>query len=74
MYGNIDLKITADGSWTGNVAGEDISGKWTFEDPTLTLSSELFNATLSFTKDGKLILQEIREDSDEPINTVLTKK
>lgn len=74
MYGNIDLKITADGSWSGNVADEDVSGTWKFKDPTLVLSGEDFNASLSFTDDGKLILQEIREDSDEPINTVLTEK
>lgn len=75
MYGNIDLKIAADGSWSGNVADEDIKGTWKFKDPALVLSSELFNASLSFTDDGKLILQEIRDDeSGEPINTVLTKK
>lgn len=75
MYGNIDLKISAGGTWTGNVADEDIRGTWKFKDPALILSSELFKASLSFTDNGKLILQEIRDgESGEPINTVLTKK
>ena len=74
LYGNIDLTITNDGKWTGNVAKEDIEGTWTFKDPALILKSEWFNASLSFTDDGTLILQEIREDDDEPINTVLTPK
>ena len=43
----------------------------------MVLESELFEARLSFTEDGKLIMQEDREGEDNPenyINTVLTKK
>ena len=74
LYGNIDLTITQDGHWSGNVAKEDVDGTWEFKNPTLSLKSEWFNATLSFTDDGTLIIQELRDDDEEPINTVLTHK
>ncbi len=74
MYGNVDIKITSDGKWSGNITDEEVQGTWEFKNPTLSLKSELWNLSLSFTDDGKLIMQEEIEDSDEPLNTVLTKK
>ena len=74
MYGNVDLTISDGGKWHGNVAGEDLEGSWDYADNSLNLSNELFNAKLSFTKDGKLIMQEDREGNGEYINAVLSKK
>jgi hypothetical protein len=74
MYGNIDLDIRDGGKWSGNVAEEDLEGKWEFDGTTMSLTSELFDATLSFTEDGKLILQEDRAEDGILLNTVMTKK
>ena len=76
-YGNVDLNIEENGKWTGNVADEDLTGTWKIDGNSMVLESELFGARLSFTEDGKLIMQEDREGEDNPenyINTVLTKK
>lgn len=73
LYGNIDLDIQEGGKWTGNVADEDLSGSWTFDGTFFSLSSELFNVTLAFTEDGKLIMQEDRAGDGELLNTVLTR-
>ena len=77
-YGNVDLTIRPGGFWKGNIAEEDLSGKWKLEKGKLILSSDYFNAELGFTDKGKLIMQENRVDivdgSDTIITTVLTKK
>lgn len=70
-YGNIYLDIKSNGKWTGNVADEDLKGKWAFKDNSLKLTSDLFQATLSYTTDGVLILTEDRDGIT--LNTVLTK-
>lgn len=74
MYGNVDLDIKANGTWTGNIAEEDLSGKWEADKDHLNMTSDLINFTLSFTDGGKLIMQEDREEDGELLNTVLTKK
>jgi len=74
MYGHVELTIKEDGKWTGNVAGEDLEGTWEFADNSVNLTSELFNAKLSFTDTGKLIMQEDREGDGEYLNSVLDKK
>ena len=75
MYGNVDLKINANGTWTGNISEEPLNGKWKKDGDTLLLSSEIFNCTLQFSKDGNLLMQEVYEDSDEEaVIVVLTKK
>ncbi|MBR2706541.1 MAG: hypothetical protein IKE74_04785 [Mogibacterium sp.] len=74
MYGNVDLLIGEDGKWKGNVAEENISGTWTYGGNSMLLNSENFNVKLSFTTDGKLIMQEDRDGTGEFINVVLTKK
>ena len=56
MYGNVDLSINEGGQWKGSVTEESLSGTWEYSSGSLLLSSELFNAKLSFTKDGKLII------------------
>lgn len=74
MYGNVDLDIKSGGKWSGNVAGEDLSGTWKADGNALRLESEYFNASLSFTDKNVLVMQEDREDDGEFINTVLIKK
>ncbi len=73
LYGNCDLVIADNGTWTGNVAEEELSGTWEMNGSSMVLSNEIFTAILSFTEDGKLIMQEDRAGDGDLINTVLTK-
>ena len=76
LYGNVDLTIEEGGKWHGNIVDEDTEGTWTFDGKSMKLTSELFEVTLTFAEDGKLIMQEDREgngNSEDFINIVLTK-
>lgn len=77
QYGNVDIKIRIDGTWSGNIAEDDLKGKWTQTDKGLHCSSDMFEFTLAFTKDDVLVMQTVPE-KDNPedviITTVLTKK
>ena len=74
MYGNVELDIKKDGTWTGNIAGEDLKGTWEMDESSAVLESDLFNASLSYTDKNVLIMQEDREGDGDYINTVLKKK
>ena len=72
FYGNVDITIKEDNTWSGNVADVDLQGSWEKSDQGITLSSELFDAELAFTEEGKLVMQENRDDT--VLTAVLTKK
>ena len=72
LYGNLDITVNSNGTWTGNVTGEKISGKWEKVDDHLHMSSELFNFDLEFESSGDLILKETGEDYT--YNTVMIRK
>ncbi len=75
MYGEVEINIKPTGGWSGNIADEEVSGKWEYKNGSLLLTSDLFEATLSFTNDDKLIMQEQRDEDDEALlNTVLSRK
>lgn len=58
LYGNIDLEIKDDGSWTGNITEEDYSGKWSYNGEFITLESDLVNCDLFFAEDGQLMFRD----------------
>lgn len=75
LYGNISLNIKSDGTWKGNITGENLSGSWSENEHGITLKSSLFNAKLFFAESGNLVLEDYRfEDNDEPILIVLSPK
>lgn len=75
FYGNVDLTINPDGTWTGNITEEPLKGKWKEQGGGIYLTSEIFNCNLTFTADGTLIMQEDYEDTDdEAVLVVLTHK
>lgn len=79
LLGNMDIKIKADGTWEGNVVGDNLSGTWTEKDGGINIkcndSSINFGGQMLFTPDGTLIYSYYPfEDSEEPNNIVLTKK
>ncbi len=58
LYGNIDLEIKNDGSWTGNITEEDYSGTWSYNGEYITLESDLVNCDLFFAEDGQLMFRD----------------
>ena len=58
LYGNINLDIKEDGSWTGNITEEDYSGTWSYNGEYITLESELVNCDLFFAEDGQLMFRD----------------
>jgi predicted small secreted protein len=79
LLGNLDLNVKADGTWKGNVAGDDLSGTWTEKDGGIYLKCNdpniNFGGLMVYTPDGTLIYSYYPlENSEEPNNIVLTKK
>lgn len=77
LFGNFDITIKSDGSWSGNIADEPLKGKWVQNGDGLSLTSELFDFDLAFTKEGALVMKHVPDDDYEesdPIIIVLTKK
>lgn len=74
MYNTVQIEVKKDGTWKGRIVDEDLNGTWTFDGQDMSLTSDLFEAKLSFTDDGKLIMREDREGNGDYINTVLTKR
>ena len=75
LYGNIDVTVNKDGTWKGNITGEELGGKYEYLGDHMHMTDSLagiFDFDLAFDKGGNLIL--IDTDSDDEVNTVLTKK
>lgn len=81
LYGNIDITIKDDGTWTGNITETDFKGSWEKEGNSLHVVSDDgdIDFLFSFTENGTLVMQRDISDEDEDgdaeyVNTVLTKK
>ena len=79
LYGNIDITIKEDGTWSGNITEEDMSGTWTREGTDLHVVSDDgdIDFLFAFTESGSLVMQRDTADEGEEadyVNTVLTKK
>ena len=75
LYGNIDVTVNKDGTWKGNITGEELGGTYEYLGDHMHMTDSLagiFDFDLAFDKGGNLIL--IDTDSDDEVNTVLTKK
>lgn len=75
FYGNVDLVVNSNGSWTADITEEKLGGTWKEAGDHIHLddTSRLdFDFDLSFDKTGALIMTETADDGTE-INTVLTK-
>lgn len=75
MYGSVEVNVLKDGTWDARITGEPIGGTWENKGDYLHMNdtkAELFSFDLAFDKQGNLIM--IDSDSDDPINTVLTRK
>ncbi|MBQ6440342.1 MAG: hypothetical protein IJJ06_09510 [Mogibacterium sp.] len=72
LYGNIDITVKENGTWTGNITGEKLGGKWEQVGDHLHMDNDLFSFDLSFESSGEMIL--IETGDDYTFNTVMTKK
>lgn len=71
LYGNVRITVNADGTWTGNISEEDLSGKWEDKGTYLHMDNEMFSFDLAFDEAGTLVMIENNDGSE--LNTVLTK-
>ncbi|MBQ6388063.1 MAG: hypothetical protein IJH90_00340 [Mogibacterium sp.] len=82
LYGNVDLTVNANGTWTADITGEQLGGKWYDKGDYLWLedSNEIFSFGIAYNKSGNLIMMEqvddegVSSDDGEYINSVLTRK
>ena len=77
QFGNVDIKVRLDGTWSGNIADEDLKGSWKQYGDGIYCSSDLFEFTLAYTQNNVLIMRTVPEEDnpeDVIITTVLTKK
>lgn len=72
LYGNIDITVNENGTWTGNITGEKLGGKWEQVGDRLHMDDELFSFDLAFESSGELML--IETGDDYTFNTVMSKK
>ena len=74
QYGNVDIEVKEDGTWSGNLTDEDFTGKWTETNEGLHLTSDFFNFDLMFTEDDVLVMRYSADDDGDYLTTVLTRK
>lgn len=58
FYGNLDISINEDGTFTANITEEDISGTWTKTDYGIHFDSESFYGIMYYGDGCKMILDE----------------
>ena len=68
LYGNVDLHINEDGTWTGNVTEIDLEGKWTPSGKGINIKDTegLIDWNLFLTTDGTMMFED-NEDPDNPV-------
>ena len=74
QYGNVDIEVKEDGTWSGNVSREPLTGKWSETNEGLHLTSDLFDCDLMFTEDNVLVMRYSPNEDGEYLTTVITKK
>lgn len=66
LYGNVNLKIKDNGTWTGNITDESFRGKWRYNGTGISLkdSERIINWELFYEADGTLMLKDLDEPND----------
>lgn len=72
LYGNLEIKVKADGTWTANITDEKIRGSWKNEGDHLHMKSDVFSFDLAFDREGSLVM--IEGEGEDELHTVLEKK
>ncbi|MGI6766056.1 MAG: hypothetical protein ACOX4R_02430 [Lentihominibacter sp.] len=58
LYGNLEITINEDGTFTGNVTDEDFSGKWEKTDKGIKFDSEILSGELFFGDKCKMVIYD----------------
>ena len=74
LYGNVDITINDDHTWSGNITDDEYSGKCVEADNGLDIKVRSFDFNLAFDENGTLILTRYGKDGSSDIHTVLTRK
>lgn len=63
LYGNVNLKINEDHTWSGNITDESFHGKWLpYQSGILVQDSEgVINWRLFYVTDGTLMFSEVKD-------------
>lgn len=72
MYGNVDITVNEDNTWSANITGEKLKGKWSDEGDHIHMANELFSFDIALTANGNVVMIEAMDDGD--LVTVLTHK
>ena len=72
LYGNIEVTVNSNGTWTANITEDNLKGKWTDKGDHLHMESDVFTFDLAFDKEGSMVL--IEGEGDDALYTVLEKK
>lgn len=69
VFGNVDLVINEDGTWTGNIVEEDFSGTWEYVDSSLNITSSdnLIKWNLFYVEDGSLMFKDLDDPDLAPL-------
>lgn len=73
LYGNVDITINDDHTWSGNITDEEFSGKWVETDDGIQITVGVHDLGLAFDDNGTLIMTRYIPDGED-IYTVLTRK
>ena len=74
LYGNVDITINEDHTWTGNITDDEYSGECVETDNGLAIKVRSFDFSLAFNENGTLILTRHGKDGSSDIHTVLIRK
>ena len=69
VFGNVDLVIGDDGTWSGNIVEEEFNGTWEYKDSSLyiTSSDNLIKWNLFFVEDGSLMFKDLDDPDLAPL-------
>lgn len=72
LYGNVNLKINEDHTWSGNITEESYTGRWTYTSEGVVIKDKkgYINWKLYFVADGSLVF----EDIESPGSPIVLKK
>ena len=72
LYGNVNLKLNDDHSWSGNITEENFKGRWAYDGKQVVIKSSdrIIHWNLFYVADGNLMC----DDLDDPGKPLVLKK
>ena len=74
LYGNVDITINEDHTWSGNITDDEYSGECVDAENGIDIKVRSFDFNLAFDENGTLILTRYGKDGNSDIHTVMTRK